>query len=93
MIFVVNGRKKSGIEYPNAYLLQGGGAFFLGNASPCERVAQNRVGTQIKRLFTVYNEFGGVQVYEITALEFILNQNQLRQESTFSENNWFFSNI
>ena len=30
MIFVVNGKKKSGIEYPNAYLLQGGGQFFLG---------------------------------------------------------------
>ena len=30
MIFVVNGKKKSGIEYPNAYLLQGGGRFFLG---------------------------------------------------------------
>ena len=47
-----------------------GGSFFLGNPSPGEGVAQNRVGTQIKRLFTVYNEFGGVQVYKITALEF-----------------------
>ena len=56
MIFVVNGKKKSGIEYPKAYLLQGG-AIFLGNPSPGEGGAQNRVGTQIKRLFTVYNEF------------------------------------
>ena len=69
MIFVVNGKKKSGIEYPYTYQLQGG-AFFLGNPSPGEGVAQNRVGTQIERLFTVYNEFGGVQVYKITALEF-----------------------
>ena len=70
MIFVVNGKKKSGIEYPNAYPAAGGLAIFLGNPSPGEGVAQNRVGTQIKRLFTVYNEFGGVQVYKITALEF-----------------------
>ena len=69
MIFIANSKKKSGIEYHNAYMLQGG-AIFLGNPSPGEGVAQNRVGTQIKRLFTVYNEFGGVQVYKITALEF-----------------------
>ena len=49
---------------------RGGGAIFNGNPSPGEGVAQNRVGTQIERLFTVYNEFGGVQVYKITALEF-----------------------
>ena len=67
MIIVVNGKNKSGIEYPNAYLLQGGGTIFLGNPSPGEGVAQNQVGTQIKRLFTVYIEFGGVQVYKITA--------------------------
>ena len=66
MIFVVNGKKKSGIEYPYACLLQGG-AIFLGNPSPGEGVTQNRVGTQIKYLFTVYKEFGGVQVIKMTA--------------------------
>ena len=52
MIFVVNGKKKSEIEYPIAYWL-GGGSFFLNNPSPGQGVEQNRVGTQIKRLFTV----------------------------------------
>ena len=66
MIFVANGKKKSGIEYPIAYLLSGG-AIFLENPSPGEEVAQNRVGTQIKYLFTVYKEFGGVQVIKMTA--------------------------
>ena len=67
MIFIVNSKKKSGIEYHNAYLLKRGGAIFNGNPSPGEGVAQNRVGTQIKRLFTVYNQFGGVPVCKITA--------------------------
>ena len=30
MIFVVNGKKKSGIEYHNAYLLKRGGRFLMG---------------------------------------------------------------
>ena len=47
-----------------------GGSFFLSNPSPGQGVEQNHVGTQIKRLFIVYNEFGGVQVYNITALEY-----------------------
>ena len=56
MIFVVNGKKKSGIEYPIAYLLLGGGSFFLSNPSPGQGVEQNHGGTQIKRLFIVNNE-------------------------------------
>ena len=56
MIFVINDKKKREIELPNPSSGQG--------------VEQNHVGTQIKCLFTAYNENGGAQVFEMTALEF-----------------------
>ena len=70
MIFVLNGKKKRGIDYPHVYQLLGGGSFFLNNPSPGQGVEQNHVGTQIECLFIVFNENGSVREYKMTALEF-----------------------
>ena len=48
----------------------GGGSFFLNNPSPGQVVEQNHVGTQIERLFIVFNETESVREYKMTALEF-----------------------
>ena len=47
-----------------------GGSFFLNDPSPGQGVEQNHVGTQIERLFIVFNENGSVREHKLTALEF-----------------------
>ena len=86
--------KLVGVRYPVAYFLQGG-RFFLGTPPLVRGLPKIKWVLKLNDFLLFISNlevFKCIKLLPKSSL-IILNQNQLRQESIFSENFWLFANI